>query len=62
MFRVKLRQQPNVLPQNFGRLSFHPRGKEPDPVGTALFIAAAVAFLALVAGMIAVLTITPPTL
>jgi hypothetical protein len=58
MFRAKV----NEPPQNLDRLSFPPRGKTRDPVRTALFIAAAIAFLALLAGMIAVFTITPPTL
>jgi hypothetical protein len=61
MFMAKLRQ-PNAPPQNLDLLSFRVRGKEPDPVRTVLFIAAAIACLALVAAMIAVLTITPPTL
>ena len=58
MFRAKL----NEPPQNLDRLSFRPRSEKRDPVRTALFIAAAIAFLTLLAGMIAVLTITPPTL
>jgi hypothetical protein len=58
MFRAK----PNEPPQNLDPLSFRPRGKERDPVRTALFIAAVIAFLTLLTAMIAVLTITPPTL
>ena len=61
MFRAKLKE-PNEPPQNFDRLSFRPRSKTRDPVRMALLIAAAIAFLALLAAMVAVLTITPPTL
>ena len=60
MFTAK-RNEPNEPPQNFDPLLFRPRSKIRDPVRTALFVAAAIAFLALLAGMIAVLTITAPT-
>jgi len=65
LFNEMFRPKGNELsepPQNLDRLSFRPRSKKRDPVRTALFIAAAIAFLTLLAGMIAVLTITPPTL
>jgi len=58
MFRAK----PSEPAPNVNRLSFRPRGKARDPVRTALFIAATIAFLVLLAGMIAILTITAPTL
>jgi hypothetical protein len=60
MFKEKP-TEPNEPAQNTDRLSFPPRDKTRDPASTALFTAAAIAFLALLAGMIAVLTITPPT-
>jgi len=60
MFKAKM-TEPSEPAQNTDRLSFPPRAKTRDPASTALFIAAAVAFLALLAGMTAVLTITPPT-
>jgi len=43
------------------RSSFRPRGKQLDRVWMALFLAAAVAVVALLAAMIAVSTITTPT-
>jgi hypothetical protein len=43
------------------RSSFRPRGSQLDRAWMALFIAAAVAVVALLAAMIAVSTITPPT-
>jgi hypothetical protein len=58
MFRAK----PSEPSQDFDRLSFRPRSKTRDPVRTTLLIAVTIAFLALLAAMIAVLMITPPTL
>jgi pSer/pThr/pTyr-binding forkhead associated (FHA) protein len=52
----------SVRPADFANASpFRTRRKERDPGRTALFIAAAVALLALVVGIIAVLTMHAPT-
>jgi pSer/pThr/pTyr-binding forkhead associated (FHA) protein len=52
----------SVRPTDFANASpFRTRRKERDPGRTALFIAAAVALLALVVGIIAVLTMHAPT-
>jgi len=52
----------SIRPADFANASpFRMRNKERDPGRTALFIAAAVALLALIAGIIAVLTMHAPT-
>lgn len=52
----------STRPADFANASpFPTRSKERDPGRTALFIAAAIAFLALVAGIVAVLTMHAPT-
>ena len=52
----------SIRPADFANASpFRTRSKERDPGRTALFIAAAIALLALIAGLIAVLTMHAPT-
>ena len=52
----------SIRPADFANASpFRTRRKERDPGRTALFIAAAVALLALIVGIIAVLTLHAPT-
>ena len=52
----------SVRPADFGNASpFRTRSKERDPGRTALFIAAAIALLTLIAGIVAVLTMHAPT-
>jgi pSer/pThr/pTyr-binding forkhead associated (FHA) protein len=52
----------SIRPADFANASpFRTRRKERDPGRTALFVAAAVALLALIAGIIAVLTMHAPT-
>ena len=52
----------SIRPTDFANASpFRTRSKGRDPGRTALFIAAAVALLSLIAGIIAVLTMHPPT-
>jgi pSer/pThr/pTyr-binding forkhead associated (FHA) protein len=52
----------SIRPADFTNASpFRTRSKERDPGRTALFIAAAIALLTLIAGIIAVLTMHPPT-
>ena len=52
----------SIRPADFANASpFRTRSKERDPGRTALFIAAAIALLTLIAGIIAVLTMHPPT-
>ena len=52
----------SIRPADFANASpFRTRSKQRDPGRTALFIAAAIAFLALIAGIIAVLTMHAPT-
>src|SRR5438477_10316832 len=51
----------SIRPADFANASpFRTRRKERDPGRTALFIAAAIAFLALLAGIVAVLTMHAP--
>jgi hypothetical protein len=49
------------LEYSASRSSFRPRGKQLDRTWMVLFIAAAIAVIALLASMIAVSTITTPT-
>jgi len=52
----------SIRPADFANASpFRTRSKERDPGRTALFIAAGIALLALIAGLIAVLTMHAPT-
>ena len=52
----------SIRPADFANASpFRTRNKERDPGRTALFIAAAIALVALIAGIIAVLTMHAPT-
>jgi len=52
----------SVRPADFANASpFRTRSKERDPGRTALFIAAAVALLSLIAGILAVLNMHAPT-
>ena len=51
----------SIRPADFANASpFRTRSKQRDPGRTALFLAAAIAFLALIAGIIAVLTMHAP--
>jgi pSer/pThr/pTyr-binding forkhead associated (FHA) protein len=52
----------SIRPADFANASpFRTRSKQRDPSRTALFVAAAIALLALLAGMVAVLTMHAPT-
>jgi hypothetical protein len=52
----------SIRPADFANASpFRTRSKQRDPGRTALFVAAAIALLALLAGIVAVLTMHAPT-